>query len=134
MIDVPAEPPCDSGDAEDHILDLAGHACPACGAPLDRCPGDPEMPTSQDYWQCNRCGLCAHVSRLITDHDRRSLVREYTDSLRDAARQGRAARSSLRAIRGRRLGRGPVGGLAATGLAALAAVLIGRRIRRRRRD
>ena len=73
--------------------------CPACNTRLVPCKGMEDMPASQEYWFCSRCGLNAHHTRLISANDRAELRREHESTLRKLARDGRRASAQLQAIR-----------------------------------
>ena len=73
-------------------------SCPVCGSWLDRRLGLEDMPASQEYWECSRCGLSTHVSRLLAQPARKELRDAYLVSLRQRADQGKEAQARLRAI------------------------------------
>ena len=73
-------------------------SCPVCGTWLDRRRGVEDMPASQEYWECSRCGLSTHVSRLLAEPARRELRDAYLTSLRQQADRGKEAQARLHAI------------------------------------
>lgn len=71
--------------------------CPVCEAPLSRCTGSIEMPASQEYWQCARCGLSAHRSWFQSESTREELRQNHLEALRRRVDDGRVAERSLEA-------------------------------------
>ena len=71
--------------------------CPLCETDLNRCSGTDDMPASQEYWQCHRCGLSAHVSFLLTEAARQELKHRFVSDLRRRVKEGRNAQTQLRA-------------------------------------
>lgn len=107
------------------VCDPSTIPCPACGSALSRCPGNPKMPASRDYWRCNLCDLSGHVSRLLDDPEREALAKEYIDSLRCDAKEGRAAQLKLEAIRYRKKQHRPNAGVALVIVAVVAGAVFG---------
>ncbi len=78
------------------------------------------MPASQEFWQCRRCGLNAHISRFVTAESRAELEVEYSKSLRQRIDDGLAAQRLL--IAGRRTHTKNKSAMLLVGLGVVAAV------------
>ena len=73
--------------------------CPLCETDLKRCSGAPDMPASQEYWQCRRCGLSTHVSWLMSPEGRRKIRDNHVAELKRRVEDGREAFGQLKAAR-----------------------------------
>ena len=71
--------------------------CPLCEIKLKRCSGADDMPASQEFWQCHRCGLSAHISFLLTNEGREEIREQHICNLKRRVKKGRDARNQLRA-------------------------------------
>lgn len=56
------------------------------------------MPASREYWQCGRCGLSAHHSRLITAAAQEELRQEHLANLQRQIEDGKTASQRMREI------------------------------------
>ena len=72
--------------------------CPLCETDLNRCSGATDMPASQEYWQCNRCGLSTHVSWLMSPEGRREIRDNHVAELKRRVEDGREALDRLKAV------------------------------------
>ena len=98
--------------------------CPACGDQMVQCDGVVDMPSSQEYWKCDRCGLNAHRSRLTSAESRQELRCDHLEALERRVEEGRTALKWLRATRQQAVRRDqPVALLVGLGLLLGAAVL-----------
>jgi hypothetical protein len=53
------------------------------------------MPASREYWQCARCGLSAHHSRLMTAATQEELRQEHLANLQRQIEDGRTASQQM---------------------------------------
>ena len=73
-------------------------ACPACSADLVRATGRADMPASREYWQCHRCGLSLHGSKLRSVEDRNRSKEAHIADLKAKVAAGQSALRRLEAI------------------------------------
>jgi hypothetical protein len=104
--------------------------CPLCETDLKRCSGAPDMPASQEYWQCYWCGLSTHMSWLMTPEGRRKIRDDHVAELNRRVEDGREALDHLKAAQNPYC-RTSTSSVGAAGLGVLVGVVVGFLLSRR---